>query len=118
MMCPIVEKTIIDKENSPWFNNEVKCAIKERRRKEKKWRIKRTVESREEYVRANNFVNRLIRKRKCIYYREMVTDAGSDPRKLYSLLNNLSGKKRKKHFQEGFRPRSLQITLHYFLTTR
>ena len=37
-MCPIVEKVIVEKDSTPWFNTELKNAIRMRRQKEKRWR--------------------------------------------------------------------------------
>lgn len=89
-MCPIVTKDIKVKDNTPWFNTEIKNVIRIRKLKEKRWRRLRTVDSRSDYISTKNIVNKLIRKQKCTY-REKVPEAGSNPKILYSILNSVIG---------------------------
>ena len=101
-MCPLLEKEIVERDNTPWFNSEIARAIKHRRSKEKKWRNLKTVESRRDYVHAKNEVNGLIRRRKCSYYRQKTADVDSDAKRLHSLLDSFTGNVRKKRFPEGY----------------
>ena len=101
-MCPVIQKDIIEKDNTPWFNAAVANAIKLRRKKERRWRSLRTVESRRDYVTARNEVNKLIRKTKCMYYRRRIAETGPDTKRLYFLLNSLTGNIKKEKFPEGF----------------
>lgn len=100
-MCPVITKVIIEKDNTPWFNAQIMNAIKIRRHKEKIWRRVRTDQSRREYVSTKSLVNKLIRKRKCMYYKQKITEAGTDAKRLYSVLNNLTGKSCVKKLPDG-----------------
>ena len=40
--APQKRRTVIDRPRVPWFNNEIKAAIKERRRAERKWRASKS----------------------------------------------------------------------------
>ena len=46
-------------------------------------------------------VNKLVRKRKCLYYKEKITEAGTDSRRLYSIVNNLTGNSSIKKLPNG-----------------
>ena len=101
-MCPTVEKVIIVKDHAPWFNSDILKAKREKRRMEKRWRRLRTDAARREYQDARNRENMLVRNRRREYYRQKVTEAGSDVNKLYLVLHNLTGNKKKKKLPEGF----------------
>ena len=85
-----------------FFHGLIKEAIRFRRKKERYWRIRRSVESRREYVQAKNRVNRLIRKRKFYYYQHKINEAGSNSKKLYQVLNNLTGRQTKSKLPDGY----------------
>ena len=100
-LCPLVTKTIIVKENCPWFNTEILNARKKRRAAEKKWKRRRTSENRQAYVNEKNKVNYLIKNAKISYYKQKITEAGKDAGKLYYFLNVLMGKKGKSTLPES-----------------
>ena len=91
-MCPVVEKEIVVKESEPWFNTTIKLARKKRRWLEREWRKKRTADSRLNYTRSKNEVNRLIRKTKEEFFRSRARESKGDMKKLSALFNNLLGK--------------------------
>ena len=91
-MCPIVEKEIIISDREPWFNSNIREARKKRRRLESEWRKKRTNESRLNYTKYKNEVNRLIKKRKEEYYRTKAMEGKGDMKKLKSIFDDLLGK--------------------------
>ena len=102
-MCLLLEKEIVERDNTPWFNSEIARAIKHIKSKEKKWRNLKTVESRRESTHAKHEVNKLIRRRKCSYYRQTIANVGSEAKRLYSLLDSLTGNlKKQKRFPEGY----------------
>ena len=105
--CPILEKTIIVKDRSPWFNGELARKKKEKRRKECKWRRLNTESTWEEYKNVKNENNELIKVTKVTYYRRKIQEAGSDMNKLYKLFNSLTGNIKKKKLPDGFTDKEL-----------
>ena len=100
-MCPMVEKDIVVKDNSPWFNASIKEARKRRRLAESRWYKHKTPRNRRLYVEARNEVNRLLRYVKKSYYNEKVIEVGSNIRRLYSVFDSLLGKIKKHILPEG-----------------
>ena len=90
--CPVICKTILVKDGSPWFDASVAELRRERRRAERRWRRLRTMESRETYVTAVRMVVARISARKLEYYGDLVISCGNDQKKLYTVFNNLMGK--------------------------
>ena len=99
-MCPLIDKEIIVTDQEPWFDSTIKEARKKRRWLEKDWRRKRTTESRECFTRSRNEVNRLIKKRKEVYFRTQARERMGNMKKLYALFNNLLGKTKEKVLPE------------------
>lgn len=101
-MCPMVTKKIIVKDDSPWFNEEILAAKRDKRKKERIWLRHRTEQRRKDYNRARNYEKRLITARKKKYYRDKTIEAGSNLNKLYNVLDNLTGSKKKHKLPEGY----------------
>ena len=60
-------------------------------------------------------INKLIRARKCEYYRAKVLGVGQNTNKLYGILNNLTGTKKEKKLPEGYADGELaEQFLEYF----
>ena len=87
--CPLVEKTILIKDDSPWFDNSIIELRKIRRRAERVWRSQRTDESKENYVTARRAVVQRVSSRKSEYYRMKIDSCNGDSHKLWKLLNSL-----------------------------
>lgn len=116
-MCPTITKEIIVKDESPWFNEEISRAKKAKKKKEKLWRRHQSDESRREYNQARNFEKKLIVHRKRDFYKDRIIQAGSNINKLYKVLDNLTGKKKKDSLPEGYTDSELASEfLNYFDT--
>ena len=87
---------------SPWFNGVTLEKKREKRRYEKKWRRLKTNESWIDYCIVKNQYNELIKKTKIEYYEKAIKDAGKDMKKLYCILNGLTGNSSKKFLPDGF----------------
>ena len=92
--CPVITKTILVRDGSPWFDTSVAELRRERRRAERQWRRLRTAESREAYVAAVGAVIARVSARKVDYYGGLVKSCGNDQKKLYAVFNNVMGKNR------------------------
>ena len=77
-----------DKEN-PWYNKEVNALRKERRRKERRYKIYKTPETKQELKESRNKLIYEIRKSKSSYLIGNVQKANYDTKKLYNLINPL-----------------------------
>ena len=91
-MCPVIEKKIKTREAAPWFSTEIREARKRRRLAETKWRKKKTVELRAQYVIARNEVHELIKTTKKQYYSRKIREAGADMNKLTKFFKELLGR--------------------------
>lgn len=90
--CPLRTKTIKIRDNAPWFDHTVVSLRKQRRRAEGKWRRLRTVPSRLEYVSARRAVVDQISRCKVDYYKNQLTVCEGNPRRIFSVLNDLLGR--------------------------
>ena len=99
--CPEIEKNIVIADKSPWFNGETLQAKREKRQKENAWLRSRTDNSLLAYRTAKNRYNNMIRKSKIDYYRRKIFEAAKDAKKLYRLLNGLSGCSSDKRLPDG-----------------
>ena len=116
--CPITETEIVVKDNAPWYDRELAWAKREKRRKERKWRNVRNEESRNEYRVAKNSLNSLIRIKKREYYRRKIEEHGQDITKLYAIIDNLTGNKKKALLPEGFSDEELATMFSDFFENK
>ena len=100
--CPLITKEIIVKDNAPWYDYEVSVAKREKRKRERQWRSMRDENSKNEYRAAKNALNSLIRRKKRDYYRRKIEEFGLNINKLYAIIDNLTGGKKKALLPEGF----------------
>ena len=115
--CPLVEKEILVKDNAPWYNYEIALAKRVKRRMERRWRNVRDEVSKKEYCAAKNSLNSLMRRRKREYYRIKIEELGLDINKLYAIIDNLTGNKKKTQLPEGFSDEELaNMFLDFFET--
>ena len=77
----------------PWFNDKIKTAKIERRKKEKVWRKSRSDEDRKAFWVARNKVSTLIHEAKTDYYRTKIINCAGDQRKIFELINELTHRK-------------------------
>ena len=117
-MCPENEKTIVIVNKSPWFNSETLQKKKEKRRYEKKWLRSKTNEAWSDYCAIRNQYNDLLKQTKIQYYRRKINDAGKDLRKLYCILNGLTGTSNKKVLPDGFSNQELANNFLVFFKTK
>ena len=114
-MCPEIEKNVVVVNSSPWYNSETLQKKREKRRYEKKWRKLKTNESWLEYSVVRNQYNELLRRTKTHYYKKKLSEAGYDMRRVYCILNSLTGNLRKKNIPDGFSDQELANNfLDYF----
>ena len=89
--CPLINKSIIVREDGPWYNRDIALARRRRRQAERQWRRLKTESSRDEYVRARRAVNEQIFQNKISFFRRKFEACGGDQKKIYNLLDSLLG---------------------------
>ena len=85
----ITKRVAIRPKNVPWITKKIKLAQTERRKMERKWRSTRLTVHRELFTDQSDYVTTLCREAKQEYYLEKICDCGSDPKKLYKVMNEL-----------------------------
>lgn len=89
--APLLKKTITVRPRVPWFNDTIKTAKRERRKRERVWRTTGLETDRILFTRARNHVNCLIEQARREYYTDFVTDNSKDQRCLFNAVNRLLG---------------------------
>ena len=74
LFCPLVNKTIVESDSSPWLNTKILSEIRQRRVLERRWRRLRTEQSRQEYCRKRNVITNQIRRAKTLYYNRVIEE--------------------------------------------
>ena len=66
--APKNRRTVIDRPRVPWFNNDIKVAIRERRRAERKWRASKSAAHLAVFKQKKNYATLLMNRAHCEYY--------------------------------------------------
>ena len=106
-LCPEIKKTITVVNKSPWFNSATLEKKREKRRFEKKWRRLKSDEAWRAYCEVRNQYNELLKREKIKYYKNEIEKAGKDMRKLYCILNGLTGYVSTKTLPDGYSDQEL-----------
>ena len=88
-MAPVRQKTITVREESQWFNEEIRRAKQKRRQYERLWRKTNLTVHREMFVLEKNHVTALIVEAKQAFYRDAIASCRNDTRKLFQLTSSL-----------------------------
>ena len=96
LMCPLTCKVIREEVKNKWYNAEINNAKREKRKCELNWRKNKNESNRILYKEARNRLNRLLFRSKKNFYMNKLTEADGDSKKLYNILNEISGGKKEK----------------------
>ena len=91
--APMTNKLVIDRPDTSWFTPSVRKAKLARRIAEKRWRQSVIEEHKQAYKRARNRFAQEIRHTKSQHVQSVLKAAGTDSRKMFSVVNDLLGKK-------------------------
>lgn len=89
--CPLLEKKIMIREDSPWCNGAVISKRRLRRAAERKWRKTKNPVDRTNYVRARDAAVAEVSSAKVSYYNGIIQKNLNDKRKLWCCMNSLLG---------------------------
>ena len=92
-LCPLKARTITLRENSPWYNDDIRAAKQMRRKLERKWRRSRLATDRQLYELQRQVVIQLMEKAKTHFYSSAIDQCSSDMKALYRLINTLLHRK-------------------------
>ena len=84
-------KTKVVRPTVPWYNNEIDCARRLRRKAERKWRRTRRTEDLKEFKAKRNYVTHLLNKARRECYTQFMEEKGTDQGKLFKSANRLLG---------------------------
>ena len=73
----------------PWFNHEIKDAIKARRRAERKWRYSKSALDLRVFKKKKKHTIYLMNQARCDYYTNHIQQNSSDERKLFNVTKSL-----------------------------
>ena len=91
-VAPEKEKIVRKRKLNTWYSDIIKEQKKITRKKEKKWRSNRIKVNWEEFKIERNKLNKIIRQEKKRVLSEKIIEAGTDTKKLYKLVGEMTGK--------------------------
>ena len=87
--APLLMKKVVCRQRIPWFNDSIKCAIRARRKAERKWRASNTQQDLRAFKSARNYATFLMNCARRDYYTNLIADNGSDQRRLFGITKSL-----------------------------
>ena len=87
--APLISKTIVTRPVVPWYNDEIKCAKRMRRRAERKWRRTKLLTDFLAFKTAKNQTTFLMNQARQSFYRQFISENSQDQRKLFCATKSL-----------------------------
>ena len=107
--APLQSRNVVNRSRAPWFNDEIRDAIKARRKAERKWRRTKST-SHLAYFKQNNYATLLMNRVRCTYYSEFIDENSVDQGRLFSATKALLKESNKLSLLEGS---GAQVVAHY-----
>ena len=76
--APMKEKVVVCRQRLPWFNSEIKCAIRTRRKAERKWRRTKSHQDFCAFKGAQNRATFVMNGALCEYYTNLIAENSSN----------------------------------------
>ena len=83
------EKVVVCRQRLPWFNSEIKCAIRTRRKAERKWRRTKSQQDFRAFKGARNRATFVMNGARCEYYTNLIAENSSNQRNLFRTTKSL-----------------------------
>ena len=96
--APVTEKEIVLRPRSPWYDESIMQAKRERRKAERLFRKSKTEINKEMFKSKQKLANDLVSKNKQLYYNDKIKNAGNDFKELFKISKELLCKKNNKAF--------------------
>ena len=87
--APPLKKKVISRQRVPWFNSDIKGAIRARRRAERKWRNTNSQQDLPALKVAGNHTTYLMNSARRDYFSNLIAENSSNERKLFRTTNSL-----------------------------
>ena len=87
--APSLKKTVISRQRVPWFNSDIKEAIRARRRAERNWRNTNSQQDLPAFKVAGNHTTYLMNSARRDYFSNLIAENSSNERKLFRTTNSL-----------------------------
>ena len=87
--APLKKKTVISRQRVPWFNSDIRGAIRARRRAQRKWRNTNSQQDLRAFKVALNHTTYLMNKARRDYFSKLIAENSSNQRKLFRTTNSL-----------------------------
>ncbi len=85
---------MVIRHREPWFNDHIKQEKLKRKKLERAWRAKKTVDCREQFKQQRNHVTLLMEKTKTAFYSSKVEEHSGNQKALFGLIKSLCGQKK------------------------
>ena len=115
--CPLVTRKMRSTE-APWMDAEYRKNRTMRRKLEKDWKKKRTVESRNDYIEQKRICTEMALTKQTKYYSQLVEGASNSQRSLFKVANELLDKNKKKILPTHSDPKTLANDFNNFFVEK
>ena len=104
---PMKEKVVVCRQRLPWFNSEIKCAIRTRRKAERKWRRTKSPQDFRAFKGARNRATFVMNGARCEYYSNIIAENSSNQRNLFRTTKSLLCEPSEVSFPKDIAPEDL-----------
>ena len=87
--APLNKRTVVNRPRVPWIDCDIKAAIRERRKAERKWRASKPLADFAAFKIKKNYVTKLMNSARSKYYSNFIRDNSTDQRKLFRAAKSL-----------------------------
>jgi len=87
--APLNKRSVLNRPHVPWIDSDIKAAIRERRKAERKWRANKLPTDFATFKMKKNYVTKLMNRARSRYYSDFIRDNSSDQRKLFRAAKSL-----------------------------
>ena len=101
------EKVVVCRQRLPWFSSEIKCAIRTRRKAERKWRRKKSQQDYRAFKGARNRATFVMNGACCEYYTNLIAENSLNQRNLFRTTQSLLCEPSEESFPKDIAPDDL-----------
>ena len=105
--APMKEKVVVCRQRLPWFNSKIKCAMRTRRKAERKWRRTKSQQDFCAFEGARNRATFVMNGARCEYYTNLIAENSSNQRNLFRTTKSLLCKPSEVSFPKDIAPDDL-----------
>ena len=90
--APLISKTVRVRPRVPWFNDDIKLAQRERRRRESKWKYTQPESDRQSFKFQRILVSQMLESAKAMYFQNKIEENANCSKSLFRLMHTLIGR--------------------------